>query len=441
MQKKLNKIVLLSGLLLAFAWNNQAQEKIDLSSLIDRVLTENYQVKIVRNEALQAANNNTPGNAGFLPTVDLQGTTSRAVNNTHQELFNGTTREGKDAKTKAYSGFVEANWTVFDGFRMFAMRDKLSLLEQVGTIEARYFIEQTIADVSVAYYRLILETDLLSNLRKTFMVSQFRYKLEAKKRQVGSGTTLDYNLALMDYNTDSLAVIEQEQVIKSLQIQLNRLTRRDPDAVLIPAEQELTLKGIADKETLTDRAIQANKDIKLAMIRELIAEKDIRIQQASRYPQVDVYGRYAYSRQKNDIGVTELNRTYGRTYGITVRLNLFDGGNLNKAIANEKLASENSVLTRQNTIEVIISEILDRFYEYRSLMKQQSVSRENIRLAGQSQEIARTQLEKGAIDGYNFRQTQLSVIAVQNQLTQINFAIRSLEIEIDRLTGNLESLL
>ena len=431
----------MSGLLLAVAWDSPAQEKMDLGILIDRVLTENYQVKIVRNEAIQAANNNTLGNAGFLPSVDLQGTTSRAVNNTRQELFNGTIREGEDAQTRAYSGFVEAGWTIFDGFRMFAMRDKLSLLQQVGTIEARYFMEQTIADVSVAYYQLILEMNLLDNLKKTFDVSRFRYRLEAKKRRVGSGTTLQYNLARMDYHSDSLAMIGQEQVIKSLQIELNRLTRRDPDADLVPADQELTPKGIADKETLTDRAIQANKDIKLALIRELVAEKDVRIKQASRYPQIDVYGRYAYSRQKNDIGVTELNRTYGRTYGVTVRLNLFDGGKLNKAIDNEKLAGENVVLTRQNTIEVIASGVLDRYYEYQSLLKQQLIAMENIRLAEQSQEIAGAQFEQGAINGYEFRQTQLSVITARNQLTQIQFSIRALEIEVDRLTGNLDRLL
>ena len=441
MQKKLNKMIILNALLLAFAGNNQAQETVDLPSLIDRVLTENYQVKIVRNEALQAANNNTLGNAGFLPEVDLEGTNSNAVNNTRQELFDGSTREGEDAESKVISGFVEANWTIFDGFRMFAQRDKLSLLEQIGTIDARYFMEQTIADVSVAYYQLIREINLLGNLQKTFEVSRFRYRLEEKKRQVGSGTTLDYNLALMDYHTDSLAIIEQEQVIKSLQIQLNRLTRRDPDASLIPAEQELPSEGIADKETLTDRAILANKDIKLAMIQELIAEKNVRIQQASRYPQVDVYGRYSYSRQTNEVGVNQMNRTYGRTFGITVRMNLFNGGNLNKAIANERLASGNRVLTRQNTTELIVAEILDRYYEYQSLLQQQSIARANIRLAESSQEIARTQLEKGAINGYDFRQTQLAVITAQNQLTQINFSIKSLEIEIDRLTGNMESLL
>ncbi|MDX9880856.1 MAG: TolC family protein [Prolixibacteraceae bacterium] len=440
MQKKMNKIIL-TIFLLMLAGKHQAQEPVSLPILIDRVLTENYQIKIVRNEALQASNNNTLGNAGFLPSVGVQGTTSGATNNTHQELFNGTIRDGEDAKSKVYSTLVEANWTIFDGFRMFAQRDKLSLLEQIGSIDARYFMEQTIADVSVAYYQLVKEMTLLHNLRKTCNVSRFRFRLEEKKKQVGSSTALAYNLAMMDYHADSLDVISQEQLIKSLQIELNRLARNNPESPLVPADHEFNPEGIAARELLTEQAIQANKNIRLAQIQELIAEKNVRIQQAARYPQIDVYGRYSYSKQTNEVGVTQLNRTYGRTFGITVRFNLYNGGTLNKAIANEKLASENSILTRQNTTELITADILDNYYEYQSLVKQQALARENIRLAEKSQEIARTQFEKGAIDGYDFRQTQLSVINAQNRLTQIGFSIKVLEIEINRLTGKLKNLL
>ena len=441
MQKKLNKIILLITAILSVAPEIQAQKETSLSELIDRVLTENYQVKIVRNEAQQAANNNTLGNAGFLPVVDVEGTNSKAVNNTHQELYDGSTRNGENAKTKILSGYVEANWTIFDGFSMFAQHDKLKLLEQVGAVNARYYMEQTIADVSVAYYQLVKEINLLDNFRRSSKVSRFRYQLEDKRRQVGSGTTLDYNLALMDYHTDSLALLSQEQIIRSLQIQLNRLTRQDPGLPVIPAVHELKAADIAGKDSLTREAIRSNKDIRLAMIQELIAEKNVRIQQASRYPQIDVYGRYSYSKQNNDVGVTQLNRTYGNTIGITVRMNLFNGGNLNKAIANERLASENTTLTRENTSDLITAEILENYNEYQSLVKQQSIAQSNIKLAEQSQEIARIQLEKGAINGYDFRQTQLSVINAWNQLTEINFSIKSLEIEVDRLTGKLERLL
>jgi outer membrane protein TolC len=300
---------------------------------------------------------------------------------------------------------------------------------------------QTVADISVAYYQLIREINLLDNLKKTVGVSRFRYLLEEKRRQVGSGTTLGYNLALVDYHTDSLMAIEQAQVIKSLQIQMNRLARRDPDLAVVPAERELRPAGIADRETITGMAVQANKDIKLAMIREMVAEKNVRIQQAARYPEVDVYGRYSYSKQTNEVGVTQLNKTYGRTFGITVRFNLYNGGNLNKAIANEQLASENSTLERQNVTELITAEMLDNYSEYQSLTKQQLLARKNVELAERSQEIAQVQLEKGAIDGYNFRQTQLSVINAQNRLVQLDFLIKALEVEIERLTGQIDNLL
>jgi len=85
--------------------------------------------------------------------------------------------------------------------------------------------------------------------------------------------------------------------------------------------------------------------------------------------------------------------------------------------------------------------VLDKYYEYQSLVKRQALARENIQLAEKSQEIARMQFEKGAIDGYNFRQTQISVINAQNRLTQLGFSVKVLEIELNRLTGKLESLL
>ncbi len=424
-----------------FSFSGRAQETLSLPQLIDRVLTENYQVKIVRNEALLAANNNTLGNAGFLPTLDIQAANSNAANNTHQELFNGTVRDGDNAKSKTYSAYAEVTWTIFDGFKMFAQRDKLSLLEQIGTIDARYFMEQTIADVSKAYFQLVRELALLDNLRKSCAVSRFRVRLEEKKLRVGSGTALDYNLALVDYHSDSLDVIDQEQAIKRLQIDLNRLTRRDPDLNFVPADRTLKMEGIVGKDSLTELAILANKDIKLALIQELIAEKNVRIQQASRYPQVDVYGRYSYSKQTNEVGVTQLNRSYGRTFGVTVRLNLYNGGALNKAIENQHIVAENSVLTRQNTTELIAADVLDKYYEYQSLVKQQALAESNIQLALKSQQIAQEQLGKGAISGYDFRQMQLSVINAQNRLTQLMLSIKNLEIEIARLTGKLERLL
>ncbi|MDR1860192.1 MAG: TolC family protein [Bacteroidales bacterium] len=438
MKKKIN--LLIFGILLSTPYNGGAQDAVPrltaLNELINMVLEQNYGIRIARNEARQAANDNTLGNAGFLPSVDLQGTASKATNNTRQQMFSGDVREGDNAGSQTLSAYVEATWTVFDGLRMFVMRDKLGLLEQTGAVNARYYMEQTVADVATAYYQLCTELSLLNNMHKMLQVSRFRFKLEERKRNIDASSTLAYNLATIDYHSDSLSVIQQQQVIRGIRIELCRLARCEPETEFLPSDS-LQISNISSKEELIDATVRASSTLQLAQLQELVAEKDIRLLKAARYPAIDLTGRYSFSKQNNDIGVTQENRTYGRTFGVTVRMNLYDGGNLNRNIKNQKITIENMQLDRKDATELLAATVTDRWYEYQSLLQQQALAEENIRLAERSQEIASAQLQIGAINGYDFRQTQLSVISAQNRLTSIIFNLKALEIELARHTGEL----
>jgi hypothetical protein len=119
LRKKPNRICLfLIGLVCSIA--GLAQETYDLSSFVNRVLEANYEVRIQHNLENIAENNNRPGNAGFLPTVDAELTTSKSFNNTNQELSNGTVNEGNNAVSKNLNTYAIVNWVFFDGFKMFA---------------------------------------------------------------------------------------------------------------------------------------------------------------------------------------------------------------------------------------------------------------------------------------------------------------------------------
>ena len=49
--------------------------------------------------------------------------------------------------------------------------------------------------------------------------------------------------------------------------------------------------------------------------------------------------------------------------------------------------------------------------------------------------IAEEQLKQGAINGYDFRMTQQTLLDAQNALSQLQFSLKTLEIGINRLTG------
>lgn len=436
LKKKLNRYFLLL-ISLVYSLTSMAQDTYDLSSFINRVLEENYEIRIQRNFENIATNNNRLGNAGFLPTVDAEVTASKSFNNTHQILSNGTINEGKNSVSNNLNAYAIVNWVIFDGFKMFAKKQQLNLLAQLSTIDTKYFLEQTINDVSIAYYQLLANKDLLKNFRNMLDISRYRYKLEKKKLEVGASNALPYNQALVDYNIDSLAVLSSETTIRSIEIQLSQYANLNPELPLIFAPDTIRSQVIFDRDSLMAEAFEANRDLKRSMLEEIIAEKNVRIQQADYYPEINIYGQYNYSKLSNEVGFLTQNDVYGPQIGLSVRFNLFNGGNDKREVVNEKYNSENASFQRENIQTLIRSSVLDRYNQYQSLIQRLALATDNAKVARRSLRIAGAQFEKGVINGYEFRQTQLTLILSENRVIQLELELKTLEIELNRLRGRL----
>jgi outer membrane protein len=435
-KKKLNKMFC-AALFLLLSPIVDGQERYDLPALINRVLAENYQIQIVRNEEKIAANNNTPGNAGFLPTLDLQATKSQSNNNTRLQYFTGVVKESSAAKSSILNGYVIMNWMVFDGFRMFAKKDQLGFLQEMGAVDTRYYIEQTISDIANSWYQLIKENNLLDNYIETLGISRFRLFLEKKKLDVGSGNLLLYNQALVDYNSDSLAVMSQKRLIKSLVIHVNLIAKLEPGLEITMINNSILPEMVDEEDSLVEKAVQSNREIKMALLQEMVAESNVRLQKADYYPEINLYGQYSYNKQTNEIGTIQNGKTYGRQVGVTVRFNLFNGFNDKREVVNTKIIRENSDLEKEKITSQIKSAVFDNYFQYKSITQQLVIADQNTLAAQKSLDIAKIQYEHGAISGFDFRQTQLSLIRAQNTATLLRFTLKSIEIELNLLSGNI----
>jgi outer membrane protein TolC len=417
-----------------------AQETYSLHDLIDRVLNENYQISMVRLDKQIAANNNTAGNAGMLPNISASGSQTVSYYDTEQKLFTGDTREANSAKSTLLSGQIALDWTVFDGLRMFAMKDQLGLLEQIGQVNIRYYVEQTVADVAMLYEQLIAYRQLLKNEKKALEVSAFRLRIEERKLKVGAGDALQYNQALVDFNDDSLAVLSRMRNIKSLEIQTNRIINADPEAPVVTADTIMTAMLIPVLDSLIVQAEQANSEIEQSVLEEMVAETNVRVQKAAYYPTIDLMGQYNYSYSTSKIGYATYNKNYGPLIGVSVRFNLFDGNNVRRTIKNAKLSRDYAGIAKQDVNAFIKSSITDQYYQWRSLQQQLKLAIENRAAALKSMQIAELQFQKGLIDGYNFRLTQVSVLRAANAVIQMELATRLLEISLNRQAGRLLSV-
>ena len=152
-----------------------AQQPMTAEDAIRIGLENNFDIRIARNNAKIAQNNTTLGTADFLPTLD--GTGSFDFNTSDLET-NNPFRPGGVSDSKTGNGVLSLNWTLFDGFRMFANKRRYNDLARLGESLARNVIEEKMVEILRAYFNLVQQTQLLEVAKNTRAISETRLSKE-----------------------------------------------------------------------------------------------------------------------------------------------------------------------------------------------------------------------------------------------------------------------
>lgn len=432
MKKIINKI-----LIICLTTSYSVVHAQSLSQFLNTALEQNYQISILKNESEIASNNNTLGNAGQLPSLGFSGTASKSSNNTIQKFADGSTREGNNASNSNMNFSLLANWTVFDGFRVYAKKNQLVYLEQIGQLNSKFYIEQTSADIVQIYYQLIFQKQLLESYTNSFAISKYRFQLEQKRKEVGAGKGIDYQQSVLDFQTDSMKILAQENTIKLLEIEMNRLMNADLENSISPESSEIEFNNKMQKDSLLIAVKNNNQQMKQQQLQELIAETSLRMEKADMYPKLSVYTGYQYSKSFAEVGFVNSNKNSGPIVGATISFNLYNGGNTQREIENASISQENSELKTKQLNQNLDADALKLYHQYASLKQRLELAEGNVIAAEKVYRIAEEQLKNGAINGYDFRLTQLSLLEANNTLSQLKYTLKAVEINLNRISGNV----
>lgn len=209
--------------LIAFTAGVKAQTDtvLTLKDAVEIALKNNYHILLSKNNATVAQNNVTIGNAGFLPQVNGGFTTTRSIQNTKQTRSDHSVNNISGAHNASTSYGPALNWTIFNGFGMFANYDELKQLNQLGDIQSRDTIQNTLASVIGTYYNLINLNEGLKALKGAIAISRIQLRYANDKFQVGRASKLDVLNAQVNLNTDTANYLNQVQQFKSAKIQVN----------------------------------------------------------------------------------------------------------------------------------------------------------------------------------------------------------------------------
>ncbi|NJW52484.1 TolC family protein [Salinimicrobium oceani] len=431
----MNKI---SIVLLLFLMNLtlNAQEKLTAEEAIRIALSNNYAIEIARNELEIDSKAVSLGNAGMLPSIGLTANSNNSIQSTRQTRASGDIIEVDNAKNNNISYGAVADWTLFDGFRMFARYDQLKELEKLGEAELQQTLLSRVSDVLITYYDLVQQQQQLAALDSTRVISEQRLELAQNRFTIGRSSKLEVLNAQVDLNSDRTTILRQQELHRNTKIRLNELLARNP-ATPFFVEEDIAVDNDLLLPDLEQRAKEQNPALLAQVINRNITELELKQVKAGRYPRITANTGYIFSRNESPVGFTTFGRTEGFNYGFTARMNLFEGFNQNRNEKMMRLELENSELAVEEFSLSLQAQIHTAYQTYLTNLELMQLERENEAIARQNLEITLEKYRIGTIPTIEFRTAQLNYINARVRHSNAIFEAKLSEITLKELTGQL----
>ncbi|MEX0719677.1 MAG: TolC family protein [Balneolaceae bacterium] len=413
-----------------------SQSTLDLDEAVKTGLEKNFSIRVAENEAQISANNNTLGNAGFLPVISADGSINQRNEDNLVRYADLPDRDDENAITTVYNYGINAGWRIFDGLTMFATLDRLSTEEKISEEEAQFRVELVLADIVTTYFQIAGQQKAYEVLLNTVEISQERINIAETKRQIGSGSEYELLQARADFNADRAALIRAGTIMNRSKYLLKRLMA-DSANVEYEVESGINLSEDLDLNMLIESAFEQNRELNIARLNANVATAEIREITGEWFPQIDVAGGYGYSRVEASSGFSEFSETAGLSYGITARVNLFDGFNKSRRKQNAEIALKNEQLRSEELQLQITSQIREIYVQYSDALSLIELEEENLQITQQSVEIALERFQLGTINSVEFREAQQNLLSAENRLIEAQIDAKSTETELLRLSGRL----
>ncbi len=419
-----------------FASAVHAQELLTVEEAVKIALENNFQIRIASNELeIDKAGVNI-GNAGMLPSVGATLNNNNSIQNSSQTRADGNLIELDNAKNNSLNYGVVLDWTLFDGFRMFARYDQLKELEKLGEAQLKLAVLTRVSDVMIAYYDLVQQQQQLTALDSTLVISEQRLNLANNRFTIGKSSKLEVLNAKVDLNTDLTTILRQKELFVNTKIRLNEILARDTNADFKVID-EISLGEPLFLPELESLAQKQNPLLQAQIINKNIAQLQLKQVRAGRYPTIVASTGYVFSESESSLGFTTSTNSRGWNYGFSARLNIFDGFTQNQ---NEKIAKiqiENTDLEIEQQKQTLQSQLGTTYQTYLTNISLIELERSNETIAKENLDITMEKFRIGTIPTIEFRTAQLNYINAIVRYSNAKFQAKLSEISLKEFAGNL----
>jgi len=417
-----------------------AQKLLTLEEAIATALQNNYEIQLSKNDSAVAALDYSFRNAVFFPRLNGNLSDIWTNNNQNQKFVDGSQRHLNDIRSNNFASSIQLNWTLFDGLKMFATRDKAAEYIRLGELGIKNQVVNTVATVITTYYNVVRQKQQLKAIEEQMSLNNERVKLAQYKLDIGVGAKPDLLQSKVDLNAQKASQLNQQTLIAQLKEELNQSMNVAPNSsydVIDTIPLNLSI-ALADIQTNIE---DSNPSLLIAKKNIDIANFTLKERKAERFPIVSLNSAYNFNRSNNKATVNPYqplyNKNYGRNIGLTTTIPILNNLNTRRLIRQAELDIQYQQLSYSNQKSLVNLGVLNAYNNYVQQKKALTLEEDNILLAKENVDIVFQTYKLGAATFIQLREAQKSLEDAYDRLIAARYNTKLAETELLRLKGDL----
>ena len=412
------------------------QELLTLDKAIELALHNTFSIAIVKTNLTIASNNNTIGNAGYLPQVYFNASNNLSSVNTKQEYSSGLSIDRQGVSSSNIASGLVFNWTLFDGLKMFATKERLAQLQAQGELNVKIEIENTLSRLITIYYNVVRQDQLIKAMLESEKVSEERIRIAQKKLDIGSASKLDLLQAKVDLNTQRSSILKLKADLRNYKAALNQLVARDSETEF-NVNDTIPLSYKPSYADLKSTLPKQNDSILFAQKNILISNQVLHEVNALRLPQLGVTAAYNFSKTNNQVGFALVNQNLGWNGGFTLYWNLFNGLKTDILHRNAQQAIMISKFQLDQTQRQVETSLLKAWNNYQYASEALELENENSQVARENLTVAVERFRLGNATNVDLNLAQKSFEDAISRQVAARYDAKVAETTLMKLNGEL----
>ncbi len=423
-------------LLLCLTIGVKAQEVLTRDKAMELTLQNNYDIQVAQKNIDVAENNSSIYNSGYLPSASASGSGTVTYYEGENETVQGT-QSFEAAEAYNYNASAGLDYVLFNGFGRMYNYKQLKEQHNLTELQAKQIIENTMLQLSSAYFEIARLTESTLILKSALDISNSRLERAQYSYEYGQTTQIDLLNAEVDVNNDSINLLNAAQQLENAKRNLNLIMGRDIETSF-EVDTSLSFSMPLSKTQLAEMSLERNVQIEQTRSQLRNSEFAIRANRAGWFPSLSANADYVYSGSNNPNGAFLTgSKSYGPQAGLTLSWNIFDGGTTKTRVQNARINLETQEILKDQTESSVKRDVLNAYSTYTNALFVLNAEKANLATNRRNFDRSDELYKQGQITSIEFRQAQLNLRNAQNNYSIAKYNAKNAELALKQLAGIL----